>query len=429
MPERRWLMWGIPTFLFLIAFFHRPAPGVIAKELMQAFGATGVIVGLLSATYFYAYAALMVPAGVLIDAFGARRVVAVGGAVMGVGALLMGVAPTQALLFTGRFIVGLGGAVTFVGALKIAAVWFPPSRFGTLSALTAAAGVLGALLATAPLAWLVAWLGWRRAFLVVGLTTLAGAALTAWLVRDRPGRGGLHEPAPSLREVVRGMVQVLGNPATWPLFLTFFFLYAAVGNHMLWVVPYLRDVYGLSTTDAALYAAAPSIALLVTAPATGLISDRLRRRKLPYSLLCAGQFVLWAVFVATLGTLPLAGVGTLFLLLGAAGGAFVLTFPIAREVNPPRLAGVAVAVVNFGAFLGAALTQGPLGAVLDAQWAGAMAGGARVYPVAAYRAVFGLCALFVLASALLTLLVRETYGRNVYAELRGAQAPVPPARL
>ena len=55
-------MWGIPTALFCIAFFHRTAPGVIAKELMQAFGATGAIVGLLSATYYYAYSALMIPA-------------------------------------------------------------------------------------------------------------------------------------------------------------------------------------------------------------------------------------------------------------------------------------------------------------------------------------------------------------------------------
>ena len=56
-------------------------------------------------------------------------------------------------------------------------------------------------------------------------------------------------------------------------------------------------------------------------------------------------------------------------------GAFVLTWPVGREVNPPHLAGVAVAVVNMGGgFLGAALTQGPLGAVLGAGWAGAVAG-------------------------------------------------------
>ena len=56
-------MWGIPAFLFLLAFVHRVAPGVIAKDLMQAFGATGTLVGLLSATYFYSYSGFMLPGG------------------------------------------------------------------------------------------------------------------------------------------------------------------------------------------------------------------------------------------------------------------------------------------------------------------------------------------------------------------------------
>ena len=96
----------------------------------------------------------------------------------------------------------------------------------------------------------------------------------------------------------------------------------------------------------------------------------------------------------------------------------MLTWPIGREVNAPELAGLAVAVVNLGGFLGAALTQGPIGAILDARWAGAMtAGGARAYPLDAYRAAFGVCAGFVLAAALLGLLLRETRGRNVWRGL------------
>jgi hypothetical protein len=131
-------------------------------------------------------------------------------------------------------------------------------------------------------------------------------------------------------------------------------------------------------------------------------------------MLTSGLAGLWVVLVLTLGALPLWGVFVLFFTMGIFSAAFVLTWPIGREVNPPHLAGVAVAVVNLGGFLGAALTQAPLGAVLDARWTGAMVGGARAYPIDAYRAAFGACAGFVVLAALLSFLVRETRGVNVY---------------
>jgi len=419
---RRWLMWGIPALIFLIAFLHRAAPGVLAKELMQAFGITGTVVGLLSAMYFYSYAGFMVPGGVLIDSVGPRWVIAGGGAVMSLGSLAMGLAPGPAVLFAGRLLVGLGATVTFTGALKIAANWFPRSQFGMMSALTATVGVLGALVGSAPLAALAGIVSWRGALVIIGALTLAAAILCVAAVRDRPAGARDASPhAPSLRVVLAGTLQVLRNPYTWPPFLCFFFLYAAMGNFFLWSVPFLRDVYGLTTTKAALYASLPSVALLVSAPLTGYLSDRvLHRRKLPYIILVTGQFLVWLAFLLTLGTLPLSGVCVLFVLLGTVGGAFVLTWPMGAEVNPPELAGSAVAVTNLGGFVGAALTQGPVGAVLDAGWTGALVEGARVYPVASYRGAFALCVLFVLLGAAISLLLKETRGENVHHRLRPA---------
>jgi len=224
-------------------------------------------------------------------------------------------------------------------------------------------------------------------------------------------------PLPTLGEVMVGMLHVLQNRHTWPPFLAFFCFYASMGNLMLWVVPYLRDVYGLTTTSAAVYGSATSLALLVSGPLTGFLSDRIvKRRKLPYLVLNSCSVVLWVIFVATLGTLPTSGVYVLFFAMGLAGGAFVLTWPLGREVNPPHLAGIAVAVVNLGGFLGAALTQGPFGAVLDSRWAGQTLDGARVYPLDAYRLAFTLCALAILAALGFSMLLRETRGRNIYHE-------------
>ncbi len=418
-PPLRWVMWTIPASLFLVGFFHRAAPGVMARDLMHAFDVTSASIGSLAATYFYSYAALMIPAGLLLDAFGVRRVMAIGGAIMGGGALLMGASPGPVLLFTGRFLVGLGAAATFIGTLKIAAAWFPPTRFGFLAALSATVGMLGALLSTLPLAALVALIGWRRALSGVGLLTLVLAVLCMIFVRDRPSDVGAPR-ATTLRAVLAGTGEVLRNPHTWPPFLAFFCLYSAAGNLMLWIVPCLRDVYALDAQPAAFYAMATSLALLVAGPLTGWASDRvLGRRKALYAALASAQLVLWTVFVLTLGALPLSGLYALLFAMGLAGGAFVLVWPMGREVNPPHLDGVAVAVVNFGGFLGAALTQGPLGRVLDAGWAGALADGVRRYPVEAYRTGFAVCTALVAGAVLLSLLMHETYGHNIHAGLRG----------
>jgi MFS family permease len=387
---------------------------------MQTFGVTGAVVGLLSATYFYAYAGLMIPAGVLLNRLGARRVVGAGGVVMGAGTLLMAAAPDSLPLFAGRFLVGAGAAVMFVGALKVATVWFPAAYFATLSAATAATGVLGGLVATAPLAWLATGFGWRGALVVVGVVTLVGAILCFLLVSDqRPDRVAVAAPVPGWREVLAGLGRVLGNGDTWPPFVAFFFLYSAINNLFFWVVPCLRDVYGLGMAEAGLYATATSIALLVAGPLTGFFSDRvLRRRRLPFIVLTTAQFGLWVVFVVTLGRLPLWGLYALFFGMGLVGAAFVVTWPLGREVNPPELAGIAVAVVNLGGFVGAALTQGPLGALLDARWAGEMLGGARAYPVEAYQVSFGVSAALILCASLTALFFRETYGQNVYGRPR-----------
>src|SRR5690242_8599004 len=60
-PPLRWAMWIIAAFLFLVGSFHRAAPGVIARDPMHEFAATGATVGLRAATYFYAYAGRMIP--------------------------------------------------------------------------------------------------------------------------------------------------------------------------------------------------------------------------------------------------------------------------------------------------------------------------------------------------------------------------------
>ena len=161
MRRLRWTGFGLVTAAFILSFFHRIAPAAIAGELRMAFRASSVELGALAATYFFVYTLMQVPTGVLVDAVGPRRLVAVGGVVAGVGSVTFGLATTLVGASAGRALVGLGVSVAFVCLLKLNAAWFREREFATLSGLVMFLGNLGAVLSAAPLAWAASVISWR----------------------------------------------------------------------------------------------------------------------------------------------------------------------------------------------------------------------------------------------------------------------------
>ncbi len=119
---------------------------------------------------------------------------------------------------------------------------------------------------------------------------------------------------------------------------------------------------------------------------------------------------------------PPAALPALFLALGFTASGLVLVWSCVREVNDPARVGVVVGFCNAPIFLLFALMQWVTGLVLDAGWTGAQIGGLRVYPPAAYRAVFALCLGVALAGLALTAAVTETRCRNIWRP-----APAEPA--
>ncbi|MBI3003400.1 MAG: MFS transporter [candidate division NC10 bacterium] len=431
----RWGIWAVAAAVFFVSYFHRVAPAVVAKDLMAEFRTTGAILGVLVAGYLHVYAVMQIPAGLLADVVGPRGTLLAGAVGMALGSALFAAAPNLPLAYAGRFLTGLGASVIFVCLMKVVANWFRPREFATLSGLSVTVGNLAAVVAATPLALLAAAIGWRGSFFLVAALTALLAGLTWRFVYARPEDIGIPSPAlfegsgvrpaaPAAR-VGEGLRIVLANRHTWPAFFVFFGLYSTLITFVgLWGVPYLRDVYGMPTTRAANLMALTSAGLLVGGPLAGLLSDRLlARRRLPYLGFSLAYGLLWGLLAFSPGTRPPeAWLPALAFSLGFASAGLVLTWVCATEVNPPHYAGLATATVNTGGFLGAAVLQVLLGAVLDARWAGAMEGGARVYSPEAYGMAFTVCFGVAAAAALLAGLVTETHGRNVWERLRRTAA-------
>jgi sugar phosphate permease len=414
-----------PALLYIFSYFHRVAPVVVAGDLMQAFAIPAATLGTLIAVYPYCFVVMALPNGTLADTLGPRRMLALGGVTMAAGSMLFGAAPAFWTALAGRLLVGVGASTMLIASLRLASEWFPPREFATVAGSSQSIGAFGAIVGTGPLALAVEAIGWRRSFIGIGAITLLLAVACYVFIRDRPEDLGLPRvaegprvPAPSLRETLEAIPGIAANPRSWPILLMGFSMYGAfVPFFGLWGVPYLAQVYGMPRVAASNVLMMTALGLLISAPLIGWISDRWLGLRRPPLIATAALFVaVWALLALPRAPVPAGWLGPLCFLLGFASGGVSLAFPCIREVNDPRHVGVALGSQNLPIFLGFAVMQWLTGVLLDANWAGAMVSGSRVYPLEAYRAAFTLCFAVAIASFVMACLTTETRCRNVWAQ-------------
>ena len=400
----------------MLAFFHRVAPGAIAADLRAQYHASATMLGFIAAFYFYPYAAMQLPAGVLADRIGPRRLFTCGSLVAGAGSLLFAWAPDVGWLLAGRALVGLGVAVAFISVLKLIASWFGEREFATWVGILQLIGNLGGTLGAYPLAWLVQRVSWREVFAGAGaLSLLLAACIWLW-VRDTPREAGLRRPGempsgagagagPSRAGWTHGLAQVAASGQTW---LAFAVLFGLVGSYLtfsgLWAVPYLTDAMGMDRGRATLHVTVMILGFAFGAPAAGLLSDRIGLRLPPLRILSTAYLLCWLPWVMG-WSMPLWASMAVFVGMGLGISGAVTCWAIAKENNPPALSGTATSLVNAGGFLAVALLQPAVGWIID------HSGGAPV--LEAYRGAAALLAAVALAGVLATFGLKETRCRNV----------------
>jgi len=397
---RRWLLFAVLATVFLSVNVLRLSTAVIAEPLMAAFDTTGAQLGTLHAAFFYVYAVMQIPTGILVDRVGPRRTAAVGALVMNVGAIWFALAGSYAGALGARLLIGLGGSVIFVSMLRFCAGWFRAEEFATMSGICFAVGGVGGILATTPFALAVDVAGWRETLVALGVVGLVASALTYAFVRDSPERAGLEpirgvpEQARLTMEEVRTYTRrVLADRSTWVVSLL---LFCTGGVNLtlfgLWGIPYVVQTYGTTVTVGSLVTLLGGLGAVLGPPAFGWLSDRIDRRT---EFIIAGclVFTLALGLIAVVGAPPLPVVGLIFFINGALLGTFVLTYPMVKERHPSRASGISTGSVNGASFLGAAILPTVMGRALDAYWTGEVVGGARVYTAAGYRVAFAIATL------------------------------------
>jgi sugar phosphate permease len=398
--RRRMLLWGVLAAGFLLVNFHRTATAVLADSLAATFDADATELSFLHASFFYIYAALQLPAGLVVDRYGPRRVASLGLGTMTVGVVAFALAGSFTGAFLTRAVVGLGGSVLYVATLRFCAAWFSADAYATMTGLTIAAAGIGGIIATTPLALAIEATGWRTSLLVAGAAGATIAVGIGAFVRDRPpaaladrvgaaSDGGQARPA-TFAEVAANTRHVLGEVETWLLGAVLFLVLGANFTVLgLWGVPFVVDVYGVPVAAASAYVLVGNVGFVLGSPAFGALSDRLERRT---SLMVASALVFTLAYVALVFVPPLPVVGlALFVALFANGGV-ALAFTVAKERHRPDVGATVTGVINSLGYFGAAMLPSVMGYVLDAYWTGDVINGARVYTETGYRVAFAIAA-------------------------------------
>ncbi len=150
------------------------------------------------------------------------------------------------------------------------------------------------------------------------------------------------------------------------------------------------------------------VAWALGGPVLGPLSERIGRRKPIYVATLALLLVGWAALIMA-PRLPYAALIALLIVLGFSSSNIIIGFAFAKESSPPRLAGTASGLANMGVMMGPMTLQPLVGLVLDHNWHGAIANGARIYELAAYRAGFSLMLVWLALALVLILFTRETH--------------------
>lgn len=415
--------WLLTSIYYFYQYVLRSAPAVMVPELTDAFGLTAVGLASLVGLFYYGYAPFSLVAGVAMDQLGPRRVVPIGVALVGVGAMLFATGdPTLASI--GRFLQGAAGVFALIGAVYIATTYFPASKAATLIGATQMFGMAGGSAGQFLVGPAIgAGLAWDQFWLIMGAAGLP-IALLLWIYVPDPEPAPVDAPAQGAgwaRRAGTAIASVFRNPQSilCGLIAGLMFLPTTIFD-MVWGVRFLQEGHDIPYSMAVLRSASVPFGWIIGCPLLGALSDRLGRRK---PVIIGSAIVLLLCFVLILyappGIFPPFSLG---LVAGIASGAAMIPYTVIKEANRPEHKGTATGVINFINFSLSAMF-GPVFANLLMRESG---GGPR--ELAHYQDAFEPLAYGVALAILLAFFLRET-GTAAPARGQGKASPAAPEPL
>ncbi|WP_428374744.1 MFS transporter [Lichenicoccus sp.] len=330
MPAARWVMVWLCFLALAVNYTDRANLAVAAPSIKQALGVDNTTMGLLLGSFFWTYALMQLPAGWLVDRYGARLMFPIAVCWWSLFTALTAVANSAATLFGFRLLLGAGEAGGYPASARVVSRWFPPHERGVASSIFDSGSRVGNLAAIPLCAWLIGSFGWRASFVVTGLLGFVWAA--AWLLIYRKPEQHPDVTPEALREMEESRATPASSEQTgdeppmrwislfryrtiWGMMIGFFCLNFVIYFFITWFPTYLMTTRHFSLRQFGTLGLIPGLIAVPGGWLGGFTSDWLYRRG--WSLTAARKTCL-------VGGMLLSSVITLAAVVPAAWMALVL---------------------------------------------------------------------------------------------------------
>ncbi|WP_144108725.1 MFS transporter [Paraburkholderia sp. BCC1886] len=366
---------------YFVSYLFRGVNLGFAPFITHDLGLSAADLGVLTSLYFLGFAGAQIPAGVLLDHFGARRATSVTLLFAAVGICVFGSAHSLGTMMVGRLLIGVGVSLCLGAAFKALAQHFEAARLPLMNGLVMAIGGFGGVVVGSPLTWVLTFANWRTVCVGLGILTVV-VALAQWTLV--PEAGQTHRQA-SIGEQFKGTLDILRSAAFWKI-ASFPVVTQGVFYAMqsLWVGAWLRDVQGFATPQAAALVSVLGFAMMAGCVVFGGAARTLERRGISLRGFCGiggALYVVTQLLIMFNAPLPAA---LLWAAYGMFGGSGILSYAVMARRFPAQMIGRVNTTLTLLIFLLIFGFQIGVGAVLS-HWPSS----AGHYPAAAHLTAWG----------------------------------------
>ena len=233
---------------YTVSQFLRTSIGVLSPNMMNDFNINHNDMGLLGGVFFLSFAIFQIPAGILIDRFGPRKVMS-SVIIFGVlGSIIFALSNSFYSLLIGRIFMGLGCSICLMGSLVLITRWSDTNQFSKLAGIILAVGGIGGLLATTPLSYFSELYGWRLSFWLAAVVTFFVMLLYYHILEDRDKGLFINKKNKSISP--KNLFFVLKERNFKFMIPMSLMSYSSVVVILgLWGAPYLKDIHGLDSIE------------------------------------------------------------------------------------------------------------------------------------------------------------------------------------